>query len=164
MLKLEPFTSKDISTLLKWLEGTDNRFLFQFAGSKYQFPLSEKQLIETIDSDDYIPLKLIDLVNNKILGHCQFLRVNHVESSASIGRLLINPEYRNKGFGTIMLKEMISYSKNVLIVKKLELRVFEFNKNALKCYSKIGFTIKSEELIYIKEFNVSWKCITMVKV
>jgi hypothetical protein len=44
MVKLEPFSREDIADLLGWLEGTDARFLYQFAGPKYSFPLSADQL------------------------------------------------------------------------------------------------------------------------
>lgn len=161
MVKIEKFNQKDISSLLKWLEGTNDRFLYQFAGPKYHFPLTEQQLIQTIETKEFMPFKAIDLNSQEIVGHCQFIRVNNENNSASIGRLLINPDYRGKGYGTMMIKEMIRYAEDVLNLKKLELRVYDFNKSAIKCYKNIGFIEREENIIEIKEFDEEWTCITM---
>lgn len=161
MLKIEKFKKQDISSLLNWLEGTNDRFLCQFAGPKYNFPLTKQQLIETIESEEYLPFKFIESENSEIVGHFQFMRINLQKHSAALGRILMNPAYRGKGFGTKMLNEIIDYSKNILNLKKLNLKVYDFNEPAIRCYNKIGFIETQIESIEIKDFNEIWKCISM---
>lgn len=161
MIRIEEFTQEDIPTMLKWLEGTDERFLYQFAGPRYHFPLTEEQLVQTISSSDYLPFKVVDVESNVIVGHCQFMRINHETSSASIGRLLINPVSRGRGYGSQMIQEMINYAKSELKVKDLLLRVFDFNTSAIKCYEKMGFIKQETEIVEVKKFDEEWKCISM---
>ena len=161
MIKIEEFRQSDITLLLKWLENTDSRFLCQFSGPKYNFPLDEKQLLQTIESDEYLPFKVIELERNETIGHCQFMRIDNKESKASIGRLLISPEYRGKGYGALMLEEMINYAGKELKLAKLELRVFDFNKSAVRCYRNTGFKEKKADSVFIQALNEEWKCITM---
>ena len=59
MIRLDRFTAEDIPELLSWLDGTDAAFLCQFAGPGYNYPLSKEQLTATIESDDYIPSRLL---------------------------------------------------------------------------------------------------------
>lgn len=158
---LEEFTVRDIPILLKWLNGTNSRFLYQFAGPKYKFPLNEEQLLQTIESNAYLSFKVIKTESNEVIGHCQFMRIDTIKSTASIGRLLINPLYRGKGYGTQMLMEMINYALRELKLTKLELRVFDFNKSAIKCYKNIGFREQKVESFYIVEFDEEWKCISL---
>ncbi|MBD3270353.1 GNAT family N-acetyltransferase [Candidatus Peregrinibacteria bacterium] len=161
MVKIEEFNQQDISSLLKWLEGTNARFLYQFAGPKYHFPLTEQQLLQTIESKEVMPFKVIDIENGKNIGHCQFMRISKENSSASIGRLLVNPDQRGKGFGTMMLKAMINYAENTLKLKKLKLRVFDFNRSAIKCYKKLDFTEIKIETVKIDDLAEKWDCISM---
>ncbi len=161
MLKIEKFKQQDISTLLIWLEGTDNRFLYLFAGPKYQFPLTEQQLLETIESDEILPFKFMDSETGEILGHCQIMRIDFQQHSASLGRILINPDCRGRGLGARMLNEITGYAKKVLNLKKLSLRVYDFNQTAIKCYKNIGFIETGTEFLEMEAFDEVWKCISM---
>ena len=46
---------------------------------------------------------------------------------------------RNLGYGSRALRKVIRFAYNKLGVENLFLRVFDFNKNAIKCYEKMGF-------------------------
>ncbi len=161
MIVLEKFEKDNIPQLLSWLEDTDAKFLLQFAGPIYLFPLNEKQLMETLDSKDYLLLRAIDTKAGNIIGHCQFMRVDKNKQQASIGRILINPNFRGKGFGVQLINEMKIFAKDKLNLLKIDLRVFDFNTAALHCYSKAGFVKTSVHENHIPEFNETWKIITM---
>lgn len=161
MIVLEKFEQENIPQLLSWLERTDARFLLQFAGPRYQFPLNEEQLIESLQLKDYLLLKAIDTETGNIIGHCQFMRIDKKQFKASIGRILINPERRGKGFGLQLINEMKNFAKEKLKLATIDLRVFDFNTAAFRCYSKAGFVETYVHENYIPEFNETWKSITM---
>lgn len=158
-MKLELFREDDIPELLKWLRDSDERFLYQFSGPRYKFPLTGDQLIETINGSEYQPFRFIDKVET--VGHCQFARLDREKGEVTLGRLLINPALRGKGYGSRMIQEMISYGKSVFGVSRFKLVVFDFNKSAIKCYEKVGFRFLSSEDRFVERFNETWKCITM---
>ncbi|WP_321990769.1 GNAT family protein [Marispirochaeta aestuarii] len=161
MIILEKFDQENIPQLLSWLEKSDAKFLLQFAGPRYKFPLNEEQLMESLKSKDYMLLKAIDTETRRIIGHCQFMRIDTKQSKASIGRILIDPEIRGNGFGLQLINEMKIYAKEELELSKIDLRVFDFNTSAFRCYLKAGFIETSVHENHIPEFNETWKSITM---
>ena len=48
----------------------------------------------------------------------------------------------NRGYGTDAIETILKYAFNKMNLHKIELRVYEFNKRALKCYEKCGFKIE----------------------
>jgi RimJ/RimL family protein N-acetyltransferase len=164
MIILETFEKKDIPELLDWMKDSDAEFLIQFAGSKYRFPLDEKQLLDTLYDKSILLFKAIDDTKGATIGHCQLMKIidlPHNSNSAAIGRVLIKPDKRNLGYGYAMLKELINYAKSVLSLQQLNLRVFDFNQSAIRCYLKLGFVESKREEVFFPAINQTWNCITM---
>ena len=161
MIILKTFKKKDIPELLDWTKDSDAEFLIQFAGPRYRFPLDEKQLLDTLYDKSSLVFKAIDETTCATIGHCQLMRIDLDNKSASIGRALIKQDYRGLGYGYAMLKELINYATSVLKLKQLNLKVFDFNKSAFRCYSKLGFVESKRENVVFQEINKTWNCITM---
>jgi RimJ/RimL family protein N-acetyltransferase len=158
---LKTFEKKDIPELLDWIKDSDVEFLIQFAGPRYRFPLDEKQLLDTLYDKSFFVFKAIDKTTGAMIGHCQLMRIDLDNRSASIGRALIKQDNRGLGYGYAMLKEVINYATSILKLKQLRLRVFDFNKSAFRCYSKLGFVESKRENVVFQEINKTWNCITM---
>jgi RimJ/RimL family protein N-acetyltransferase len=162
MIILETFEKKDIPELLDWMKDSDAEFLIQFAGSKYRFPLDEKQLLDTLYDKSILVFKAIEETTGAMIGHCQLMKIIDLpHNSAAIGRVLIKPDKRNLGYGYAMLKELINYAKSVLSLQQLNLRVFDFNQSAIRCYLKLGFVESKREEVFFPAINQTWNCITM---
>ncbi|MEW6102592.1 MAG: GNAT family protein [bacterium] len=161
MVLLEKFIAKDIPSFISWLKDTDAEFLVQFAGPKYKYPLDENQILQTLNDKNYIVFKAIDEKLNIPIGHCQLMEINFINKTAAIGRVLVRKEYRNKNYGYEMLMNLVKYSKDILDLKKLTLRVFDFNIAAINCYKKIGFVEIKNENVYFKDIGKTWKCLTL---
>lgn len=48
-------------------------------------------------------------------------------------------EWRNRGLGTALMKESVSWCESNLLIKRIELEVFGDNDRALHVYEKLGF-------------------------
>lgn len=161
MIRIEKFEQGDIPGFLLWMFNTDREFLVQFAGPHYDFPLDKKQLLETVTDENILAFKAVEEKNNLMIGHCQLIRINRETKSASLGKVLINPRVRGQGYGSNMVKQVMDYAKQKLNLKKLSLRVFEFNTAAYHCYLSLGFSELKREEVFYKTLNKTWTCITM---
>jgi len=161
MVILKTFEKKDIPELLEWMKDSDAEFLIQFAGSKYRFPLDEKQLLDTLYDKSILVFKAIDETTGAMIGHCQLMKIDLPNQSATIARVLIKPDKRGLGYGYAMLKELINYAKSVFELKQLKLKVFDFNQSAVRCYLKLGFVESKRENVIFPTINQTWNSITM---
>jgi RimJ/RimL family protein N-acetyltransferase len=143
MLELRTFEKDDCEHLTKWIP--DSRFLLQWAGPQYSFPLTVAQLEDTFRktqkaSPEHLMFKAVLSGNEEIVGHIELMRIDRKRRGAHIGRVLIcNPENRKKGYGSTMVSQMVGLAFNAMDIKELCLNVFDFNKPAIACYTKIGF-------------------------
>jgi len=160
MISLQRFNKDDIPTLLSWLQGTDEEFLVQFAGTNYHFPLDEEQLRQTLEDPDTLAFKAVDS-EGSMIGHCQLLRIDPILHCATIARVMVEPGQRNLGHGEAMVKALIGYASRELHVRRLILRVFDFNQPAYRCYRNLGFAQVSREAVYYPIIHKTWYRITM---
>jgi len=117
---------------------TDAALLFQFAGTEFSYPITEKQL------EDY---------QHKNPDRCFYIGLNDTNSAVAfgevipqknkiprLGRLLIgNPDDRGKGYGTSFVHLLLAECKTQFQTNTVELFVLEDNLSAINCYQKIGF-------------------------
>jgi UDP-4-amino-4,6-dideoxy-N-acetyl-beta-L-altrosamine N-acetyltransferase len=75
-----------------------------------------------------------------------------ISEKTAHGGLYQNPKL--KGFGTLLLREMIRFAFEELGVKKLFLEAFEENERAIKLYKKMGF-IEIKHAMFNKKKLVS---------
>ena len=76
------------------------------------------------------------IYNNKIIG--SFLAKN-IDEGSLLDEIIIEKEYRNMGFGSSIINELILENHN-----NIYLWVYKNNVKALKLYQELGFTIKDE--------------------
>lgn len=161
MLVLKKFNKTDIQDLLRWISNTDNEFLIQFAGRRYNYPLDDLQLKGTMQDGNTLVFKATEQATGLMVGHCQLMKIDTEKQTASIGRVLIKPEKRSMGYGYAMLKCLIEFAGDNLNLRHLNLRVFDFNRTAHQCYLKLGFTETKREEVFFDEIQKTWVCLTM---
>lgn len=140
MLRLRPYKLSDVKHIVNWVK--DERLFTMWCANKFTYPLTEKQLIEyknSYDDDDYgWSFTALDESGNPI-GHLLMRMADYNKQSVHFGFIIINPEYRGKGYGKEMVNLAVKYAFDILRVKKATLIVFSNNPAALHCYKTIGF-------------------------
>ena len=107
-------------------------------------PLTEtlNELIEEFNKG--IVLKLT--IDNKIVGS---IRAYEKDDTAYIGKLMVHPEYRNKGYGSMLLKEIEECYKN----KRFELFTSTRSIENIRMYERVGYKpYKTEKIDNELEF------------
>ena len=107
-------------------------------------PLTEtlNELIEEFNKG--IVLKLT--IDNKIVGS---IRAYEKDDTAYIGKLMVHPEYRNKGYESMLLKEIEECYKN----KRYELFTSTRSIENIRMYERVGYKqFKTEKIDNELEF------------
>lgn len=160
MIKLEPFTQNDFDKLISWI--ASERELVQFAGPIFSYPLTKNQLNDYLIKEGLIPKKIVDIESGEVIGHCE---LNFLNEFPRLSRILIgDKKYRGKGLGKQLVTLMMDEIQKIKSTNKIELRVFEWNKNAVKLYEKTGFRIQPESTFEFKYNNDElWTNLYMLK-
>lgn len=135
-MTITQYSASYFNFLSRWT--TDADLLFQFAGTEFSYPITEKQIEDyqhkNPDRNFYIGL-------NEVNEAVAFGEVIPQENQIPrIGRLLIgNPADRGKGYGTSFIRLLLAECRVLFQTKTVELFVLEDNLAAIHCYQKIGF-------------------------
>lgn len=84
-------------------------------------------------------VKLLLFINNKLAGISDVSLYNRVQSHVGDLGISISKDYRGKGFGKLLLKQILNESKKLLALKIITLAVFATNDRAIVMYKKFGF-------------------------
>jgi len=142
--------------LISWVSTPDE--LMQFAGAGFHFPLTETQLRSSIEDQTIIPFKVSDSTGSPV-GYAEI----HIrEQSAFLCRIILgDQESRGKGYGTQLIRLLLDYVSDNINCTLVELNVYEFNKAAIRCYEKAGFSV-NPAIKTVREFNGrSWTSLRM---
>ncbi len=142
MIRLQNFGGKDFNQLISAIP--DARFLLQWAGPKYTYPLDFAQLNDTLAKTDgeqpsFKVFKATKVDGSEAIGHIQLMDIDYNNSSCILGRVLIFSEYRGRGFGKKLVNCAVEYAFVILGLHEITLGVFDFNQSAIVTYKRIGF-------------------------
>ena len=141
--KLENASIKDIERIKKYKLNT----IFEYAKDL------DKEEVEKINNyvNKTTPKQIFEykniVLNNIIVG--SFL-ITKNENGLLLDEIFIEEQYRNKGIGTSIIKDVVSKSNN-----NVYLWVYKDNIKAVNLYNKIGFNIKEKtDSRYYMEYKV----------
>ena len=139
---LEPFGPVDYARLVAWIP--DEAQLLQWAGPIFRWPLDGAQL------DAYVaptaepnPTRLIWRAitdpGGEVVGHVELNEIDRRHLSTTLSRVLVSPGKRHRGIGRGMIAAALEVAFGALGLHRVELRVFDFNEPAIRCYDALGF-------------------------
>jgi RimJ/RimL family protein N-acetyltransferase len=145
-IALKPFGRSDFSRLIGWVKSPE--FLLQWAGPIFNYPLDNAQMEKYINGSekDFVKRKIFKVIwtdTNEVVGHIELNDIDKKNKSAALCRVLIGePSLRGKGIGTQMVTRLLTVGFDQLGLHRIDLVVFDFNRAAINCYKKAGFTIE----------------------
>lgn len=86
-----------------------------------------------------ILLGIFEKKSNKHIGNIKYSNINSPASSAEMGIMIGQKEFRGQGVGTEVLSDCKVWLKTEHLIKRVELGVNSNNKPALSLYQKLGF-------------------------
>ncbi len=141
MIRLEKFEKNDFNRLINWIDSEESMVLF--SGPIFDYPITHVQLDEYINTDNRLTFRVVDINSSKIIGHAELNNIDLINKNARISRVLVGDKQdRNKGYGKAIINELVNMGFKELKLHRLDLAVYDFNKQAIKCYVDCGFEIE----------------------
>ena len=156
---LSPMNLEDIEKYVKWMNDFSTTDGLGSSSKVTTFESERAWLINNMDKKEQqfaIVLKETD----KLIGNCGFVDINYLHQRGEVGLFIGEEENRSKGYGTEALSLLVDYGFNYLNLKNIMLKVFSFNKRAIKSYEKIGFKVfgkRTEDYYLNGMMNILWK-------
>lgn len=142
-IDLRAFERKDFSRLIEWVKSP--AFLLQWAGPIFSFPLDEPQLARYLEKPHGVRsgrkiFKAVHSGTHEVIGHIELDDLDWGNKSGRLCRVLVgDPSLRGKGIGVQMTRKILEVGFNQLGLHRIDLVVFDFNEEALRCYERVGF-------------------------
>jgi len=157
-MELRKFVTWDIPWLISCIP--DEAACRQWSGHFYPFPLSPEE-IEEIRNSPGEEHNLFTLESdNSPIGHIR-ISTNPERTTGHIGSVLVDPQWRGRGVGRILLDQGITQGFEVMGLSRLTLRVFLFNHSAVALYKKLGFRVDSQEPGPLDGEGRDWSVLSM---
>lgn len=134
---LRHFTEQDIPALLRW--GTDpelNRLL------EGDYPSSKDAYVDwlrQLKSDRHRQAFAIQLADGRFIGDIELDHIAWRSGDAELRIRIGEPDCHGRGYGTEALRLLLEYAFENLNLRRIYLRVFQFNRRAIASYRKVGF-------------------------
>jgi RimJ/RimL family protein N-acetyltransferase len=142
-ITLQPFTEADIDRLIGWIQSPE--FLLQWGGSGFRFPLDRRQVLFHLAKSMEVPpdrliYRAVNEDTGEVAGHGEILAIDTYDRCATLGRILVgSPQARGQGLGEQIVRELVTICFQELRLHRVSLRVYDFNRAAIRCYEKAGF-------------------------
>jgi RimJ/RimL family protein N-acetyltransferase len=137
---LSPICLEDAEQYTVWLNDLEvsiNLDLFSKTISVY----NERDFLDNILKNNENIFGIIDSKTNKLIGNCGLLFPDWIDGCAEFGIFIGEKKYWGKGYGKEATMLILDYGFNVLNLHNIILRVYSFNKRAIKLYEQCGFKI-----------------------
>ena len=160
MIILEKFEEVDFDRLISWVDSEES--MIQFSGPIFDYPITHRQLVNYRNTKNRLVYKVVDADSKEVIGHAELNNIDHKNRSAKICRILVGgKQQRNKGYGKAIINESIHIVFEDLKFHRLDLAVYDFNQQAIKCYKDCGFEIEGLFIDNKKVGNDYWSTYTM---
>ena len=105
-------------------------------------------------SPNVLLLGIFTNTNHKHIGNIKYEPINYLNKCATLGIMIGDEKYRNKGIGSETIKISMDWLNKNYNIKKIILGVDNNNLQAIQLYKKLKFKISSKTPSTLKlEFN-----------
>ena len=134
---LSPLNLQDYEIYTKWINDIDVSLGVTFA-SVLMTPEQEKEILKKLSRAEY-NFAIVELKKDELIGNIGFTHIDFINHTAEMGIFIGNKDYWGKGYGAEAIELLLDFGFNILNLHNINLKVYSYNKPAIKCYQKVGF-------------------------
>jgi len=139
-VNLRPLRDGDTIRRVEWLN--DRETVRLFTGSEpiraYERVDGERWL-QTLEADLTAFVWAVETREHRHIGDVDLHNMDRQSGLAKLTILIGDKAFWNCGYGTDAVKTLLRYAFSELALESVGLRVYGFNKRAIRCYEKCGF-------------------------
>lgn len=140
-IQLREYEQSDLPYIRNWV---NNGEIVSTLSDVFLYPHSQSQSEQFLkrmmegSEQSYKGFVIAQKDSGEYIGQIDLFKLDWKNRSAEIG-IVISPDYLGQGYGSEAIKLLQDFSFLQLNLHRLELRVYDFNERALRCYSSCGF-------------------------
>jgi len=131
---LVPCRKSFTDAIASWIKSEEDLALW--SGNTFANGFSGKRFRRHLDRRDLRSFAYLDK-KSKPLCYADIVRAN--ERAGILCRVIVDPNYRNKGLGKAFCKDLMNWAREEGRFRKIHLNTFGHNGSALSCYESLGF-------------------------
>ena len=134
---LSPINRDDYLKYVEWL----NNYEIAKGINQYARVISieyEKEFLDNASKEKY-NFAIVCKDNDQLIGNISLMNVDLVDRTAELGIFIGDEAYLSHGYGSEAIMLLLDYGFNHINLNNIMLRVYGFNKRAIKAYEKCGF-------------------------
>ena len=135
---LSPISMEDVPKYTNWL----NDFEVVMSTTLYSRIVdveAESEALAELKKGYHFAIRLNQ--TNELIGNIGLNDVDFLNRNAELGIIIGNKTYWKQGYGKEAIELLLDFTFNILNMKNVYLKVFEFNTPGIKLYEKTGFKI-----------------------
>ena len=137
-LYLSPINIEDIDKYIEWMN--DKNITDKIHSTHKIINIeNEKEWINNVLLNGEYVFGILKKDGDILIGNCSIMNLNLIDRTATLGIFIGDQENQHQGYGQETLKLLLNYGFNILNLNNINLGVFDFNENAIKCYKSVGF-------------------------
>ncbi len=160
---------EDLKKIFKWKNDCELSKLIKahpLPNAKFEV---EEWLKKNQSDKNHIIFGIRSTESNELVGIIRLMFIDWISSVAEAGIFIGDPENRDRGYGKEAMKIMLNFAFRDLNLHKVNLKVLESNKIAIKLYESLGFVTegilrsnfwvegKYEDIIVMGILKDEWK-------
>ena len=164
-INLQPFTRDDFDRLIQWIGSEEEMILW--SGPFFTYPLDTAQLESYLQSGLQTPpvrkiYKAVVEASGEVVGHIELNNIDLRNQAGTLSKVLVGcSSDRGQGAGYQMVMGLLQVAFGQMHLHRMDLRVFDFNAAAIRCYQKAGFVIEGHLRDYRKVGDRYWSSYLM---
>lgn len=134
---LSPIDKNDYVKYTEWVNDMNVALGMTFANMLIDEE-SEKNELERLSKAQF-NFSIIVNETNQVIGNIGFNKLDYINRIGEVGIFIGDKDSWGNGYGNESLSLLLDFGFNLLNLNNIYLRVYSFNKQAIKCYLKVGF-------------------------